>query len=242
MDSARIERGDWLAVNFLSPFLVEACRTLSETRPWSVPTVPLSDLADVGPAGQRIRDAFTYSDMPTTSGWRALWHHKTDVTRSMRAETDVYIEPKPSERERRLADSYWEQRSDLLLPTQLRLNLARVAAVMLPDSAVGSRWVPCRPHNPDIAKALCLYLNSTLGLLSLLGARDNRVPSYPSFSLDTLRSLPVPNFAALGAAERGLLDSWFDWLANDTLLPFPRMYEDPARRQIDEAVTAGVGP
>ena len=239
VDSTRIERGDWSAVNFLSPFLVEACRTLSETRPGSVPTVPMSDMAEVGPAGQRIRDAFTYSDMPTTSGWRALWHHKTDVTRSMRAETDVYIQPKASKQ--KLADIYWEQRSVLLLPTQLRLNLARVATVMLSESAVGSRWVPCRTHDPDIAKALCLYLNSTPGLLSLLGARDNRVPSYPSFSLDTLRSLPVPNFEALGAAERGLLDSWFDWLANDTLLPFPRMYEDPARRQIDEAVTQALG-
>ena len=241
VDSARIQRGDWFAVNFLSPFLVEAYRRLSETSPASVPTVPLSDMAEVGPAGQRIRDAYNHSDMPTLSGRRALWYHKTDVTRSMRAETDVYIEAKPSSRERRLADKYWEQRGELLLPTQLRLNLARVAAVMLPESAVGSRWTPCNPHNSDIGKALCLYLNSTPGLLSLLGARDNRVPSYPSFSLDTLRSLPVPNFTALASAERGMLDSWFDWLANDTLLPFPRMHEDPARRQIDEAVTQALG-
>ena len=49
--------------------------------------------------------------------------------------------------------------------------------------------------------------------------------------------LPVPNFEALGAAERELLESWFDWLENDTLLPLPRMHEDPVRRQIDEAVT-----
>ena len=135
VDSTRIERGDWSAVNFLSPFLVEACRTLSETRPGSVLTVPMSDLAEVGPARQRIRDAFTYSDMPTTSGWRALWHHKTDVTRSMRAETDVYIQPKPSDRERRLANSYWEQRSEMLLPHRLWLPLARVSSVMLPDPA-----------------------------------------------------------------------------------------------------------
>ena len=239
--SGRIQRGDWFAVNFLSPYLVEAYRTLSETSPSSVPTVPLSDLAGVGPAGQRIRDVYSNSQMPTASGRQALWHHKTEVTRSMRAETDVYIEPKPSERDRRLADSYWEQRSELLLPSQLRLNLARVGAVLLPYSAVGSRWIPCRPHAPDITKSLCLYLNSTPGLLSLLGARDNRVPSYPSFSLDTLRSLPVPNLAAFGAAEREMLDSWFDWLANDTLLPFPRMVEDPVRRQIDEAVTQALG-
>ena len=241
VDASRIERGDWFAVNFLSPFLVEAYRTLSEASPGSIPTAPLSALADIGPAGQRIRDAYTHSDMPTQSGRRALWYHKTDVTRSMRAETDVYIEPKPFSRERRLADIYWEQRSQMLLPTQLWLPLARVATVMLPESAVGSRWVPCRPNEPEITKAMCLYLNSTIGLLALLGGRDNRKPSYPSFSLDTLRSLPVPNFAALGPAQRDLLNGWFDWLQNDTLLPFPRMHEDPARRQMDEVVTTALG-
>ena len=239
VDSDRIARGDWFAVNFLSPFLVEACRGLSETGPASVPIVPLSNLADVGPAGQRIRDAYTHSDMPTQEGRRALWYHKTDVTKSMRAETDVYIEPKPSRRH--LADKYWKQRGKMLLPTQLRLNLARVAAVLLSELTVGSRWTPCRPHDPDIAKALCLYLNSTPGLLSLLGARDNRVPSYPSFSLDTLRSLPVPDFTALGAAERDLLSSWFDWLQTETLQPFPRMHEDPVRQQIDDAVGKALG-
>ena len=241
VDSTRIQRGDWFAVNFLSPFLVEAYRTLSETSPSSVPTVPLSALAYVGPEGRRIRDVYTNSQMPTASGRRALWHHKTDVTKSIRAETDVYIEPKPYSRERRLADKYWEQRSRMLLPTQLWLPLVRVASAMLSQSAVGSRWVPCLPHNPEILKALCLYLNSTPGLLSLLGERDNRKPSYPSFSLDTLRSLPVPNLAVLGAAELGMLDDCFDRLGKDELLPFPRMDEDPVRRQIDEAVTQALG-
>ena len=239
VDSSRIERGDWFAVNFLSPYLVEAYRTLSEANPASVPTVPLSELADIGPEGRRIRDSYTPSDMPTPSGRRALWHHKTDATQSMRAETDVYIEPKESKRH--LADRYWEQRSQILLPHRLWLPLARVATVMLPEAAVGSIWTPCRPHDPDIANALCLYLNSTPGLLSLLGERDNRKPSYPSFSLDTLRSLPVPNFAALGAAERDLLSSWFGWLQNETLQPFPRMHEDPVRQRIDDAVTQALG-
>ncbi len=239
VDSSHIERGDWFAVNFLSPYLVEAYRTLSEAEPGAVPMVPLSDLAEVGPAGQRIRDAYTHSNMPTPSGRRALWYHKTDTTQSMRAETDVYIEPKESKRH--LADSYWEQRSQMLLPHRLWLPLARVAAVMLPEQAVGSIWTPCRPHDPDIASALCLYLNSTPGLLSLLGERDNRKPSYPSFSLDTLRSLPVPNFAALGTAERDLLRRWFGWLQNETLQSFPRMHEDPVRQRIDDAVIKALG-
>ncbi len=239
VDSERIARGDWSAVNFLSPFLVEAYRTVTEAFPAAVSTIPLSRLAEIGPAGQRIRDTFTNSEMPTLSGRRALWYHKSDVTQSIRAETDVYIEPKASHRH--LADRYWEQRSEMLLPNRLRLNVARIAAVMLRERAVGSLWTPCRPHDSNIAKALCLYLNSTLGLLSLLGGRDNRVPSYPSFSLDTQRSLPVPNFGTLGHAEREMLSNWFDWLQNETLQPFPRMHEDPVRRQIDDAVVTALG-
>ena len=239
VDADRIERGDWFAVNFLSPFLVEAYRTLSEANTGAVPTVRLSSLAEVGPEGRRIRDSYTHSDMPTPSGRRALWYHKTDVTQSMAAQTDVYIEPKASKRH--LADSYWEQGSQMLLPHRLWLPLARAAAVMLPERAVGSIWTPCRPHDPTIAKALCLYMNSTPGLLTLLGQRDNRKPAYPSFSLDTLRSLPVPDFAALGALERELLSNQFDRLQGATLQSFPRMTEDPVRQQIDETVVQALG-
>ena len=239
VDADRIARGDWAAVNFLSPFLTAAYRRLSEESPAVVPTVALSRLADIGPAGQRIRDAYTRQDMPTESGRRALWHHKTGITQSMAAETDVYIEPKESKRD--LAERYWEQRSRLLLPTQLRLNLARIAAVMLPEQAVGSRWVPCRPHDTSIVKALCLYLNSTPGLLSLLGERDNRAPSYPSFSLDTLRSAPVPDLAALGDTDLQLLTDCFDRLQRESLQPFPLMADDPVRAQVDDAITWALG-
>ena len=234
VDSDSIAQGNWAAVNFLSPSLVQAYRQLSKESTPKVPTVPLSRLAGIGPAGQRIRDAYTKSNMPTASGRRALWHHKTGITRSMAAETDVYIEPKKAEINK--AENYWTQRGNLLLPAQLCLNLARVAAVILLEPTVGSRWVPCRPHDPSITKALCWYLNSTLGLLSLLGERDNKSPSYPSFSLDTLRSAPVPDLTALAEAEREMLSGWFDWLQHETLQPFPLMADDPVRAQIDEAV------
>ena len=107
---------------------------------------------------------------------------------------------------------------------------------MLPEPAVGSIWTPCRPHQPGIAKALCLYLNSTPGLLSVMGERDNRKPSYPSFSLDTLRSLPVPDFTALDDARLESLSDAFDELQHETLQSFPEMPNDPVRAQIDDAV------
>ena len=75
----------------------------------------------------------------------------------------------------------------------------------------------------------------------MLGGRDNKVPSYPSFSLDTLRSLPVPDFAAMEPTSRDSLSSWFDWLQREELLPLPLMHEDRVRQQIDDAVTNALG-
>ena len=195
VDAERIRKGDWLAVNFLSPFLVEAYRKLTENGLGTLPTVPMHQLADVGPAGQRIRDAYTKSNLPTKSNRRALWHHKTEVTQSMAGMADVYIEPKAAKV--KLADKYWGQRGRMLLPTKLRLNLAKVSAVLLQEQVLGSLWTPCRLHDPDLSKALCIYLNSTPGLLTLLGSRDNKIPAYPSFSLDTLRSMRVPDLRGM---------------------------------------------
>ena len=236
----RIRRGDWYAVNFFSPFLAEAHHLLANKEP-PFPIANLSDIANVGPEGRRIRDAYSRSDTPTASGRRALWDHKTTVTQSMRGQTDAYIEPKASKRN--LADRYWSQRSRLLLAHRARLNLTRVFAVGMDQPVVGSRWTPCRPHDQSesTAKALAVYLNSSIGILSLLGGRDNRVPSYPQFSLDTLRSLRVPDFNQLGPEARDALATTYDWRQDDILLPLPQMNDDPIRKHLDAAVTAALG-
>ena len=240
IDAERIARGDWAAINFLSPWLVEAYRDLATGKLGTV-MCNLSEIADVGPAGQRIRDSYRRSALPTLSGRRALWYHKTDVTTSMRARVDSYIEPKPEKRH--LADSYWTQRSRLLLPQKMRLNTARVCATVLDERVVGSLWEPCRPHDdaPEALAALGLWCNSSPGFLALLGSRDNRVLSYPSFSLDALRSVPVPDFRALGEGPRDALAAAFERLKDEPLAPFPQMDEDPVRLAIDEAVTDALG-
>ena len=72
------------------------------------------------------------------------------------------------------------------------------SAVWLDQPAVGSLWIPCRLVNFDeeaVEKALAVYFNSSIGLLALLGGRSNKVLSRPEFSMDALRSVPIPNSA-----------------------------------------------
>ena len=168
--ASRISRGNWGAVQFLSPYLCNEYATLQRGELFD--RTSLGEVSNIGPAGQRIRDAFTRSDMPDEQGRIALWFHDTEVTQSMLAKPDAHLKAKPSKVG--LAVRYWDQRSRLLLPNRFRVNTARVNCVRLDSPVVGSAWSPCNVkdagHKKEaLEKAICLFLNSTVGNLSLLG-------------------------------------------------------------------------
>ena len=177
---SRIAVGNWGAVQFLSPYLCEQFVELLEGR--FFPSLSLGSIAKIGPAGQRIRDAFTRSTMPDDHGRVALWRHDTTVTQSMAAKPDSHIIAKPPPKAH-LAESYWEQRGTLMLPTHLFFQTVRATSVRLNTPGLGSLWVPCRldvshEDTSDWEKALCAYLNSSIGILFIMGDRTNKKPTY----------------------------------------------------------------
>lgn len=233
----KILDGDWGAVQFLSPYLCATFAALNEGGLFSV--VRLGTVSKIGPAGQRIRDAFTRSDFPDTRGRIGLWHHDTERVQAMATTWDTHISAKPPKTH--LADSYWKQRSKFFLPNRFRLNTVRVSAVRLDTPAIGSAWTPCRLAATDaevetLQKALCVYLNSSIGILALLGNRSNTTPAYPRFSLDDLRKLLVPDFVSIGSKAADALAKTYDALAKDVLLPLPQMNECDVRRLLDDAI------
>ena len=107
---------------------------------------------------------------------------------------------------------------------------------------MGSLWTPAHPNDGlgETEEAWALWLNSSIGLLALLGGRGNRKQVYPDFSMKALRDVRVPDFAAFpGARER--MASAFGTLQSETLRAFPYMNADPIRRRIDDAVVAALG-
>ena len=237
-----IATGDWGAVQFLSPYL---CNKFVELREGALfQQASLGSIARVGPGGQRIRDAFTRSEMPGAEGMSALWDHKTEVIQGMAAKPDAHIIAKPAKAH--LAASYWQQRSNFLLPHRMRLNTVRVLSVKLESRVLGSAWTPCNLTVPEPVrdiweKALCAYLNSSIGVLAMLGNRSNLAPSYPRFSIDDLRNLVIPDFAAIGEDAAAQLAATYDTYAESVMLPLPEMNQCPVRRALDDAVISALG-
>ena len=239
---SRIAAGDWGAVQFLTPYL---CEKFVELRNGGIfKSVALGRIASIGPAGQRIRDAFTRSAMPDEHGRVALWQHDTQVTQSMAAKPDTHIIAKPLKVH--LAERYWNHRGRFLLPTHLFFQTVRATSVRLDATGLGSLWVPCRLNvshegTADWEKSLCVYLNSSIGILSIMGDRTNKKPTYPNLSLDDMRKLVVPDFAAIGDDVVAQLTTAYDTHAADILLPLPQMDADPIRHALDATVTAALG-
>ncbi len=234
----RIENGDWGGVQFLSPYLCEKFVELQGDEFFAFRE--LGDLADLGPAGQGVRGIFDRSEVPNKDAMTALWYHKTNVTQKMRARWDTYIIPKLGKQKQ--AADLWMKRKQMMIVARARLNTLRCASVRLDERALGSLWIPCMFHNENYAeehleKAACAYLNSTIGLLAILGNRSNKIPSYPHFSMDDLRRIPVPDFDALEKAQVAALATAYDALCDFTLLPLPRILEDETRGALDRIVT-----
>ena len=234
---SRIAEGNWGGVQFLSPFL---CETFSKIRNGELYlTQQLGQFAFL----IRTGDPFKRSDLPNESSMRALWYHKTNVTQSMLGQTDTYITPKTGHGKR--AANIWDQRGTFFLAKRARLNTVRVFGVRLEERAVGMAWVPCTPilnefDKISIEKVLCLYINSSIGFLSVLGGRTNKVPSYPQWSMDDLRRIPVPDFSALSASQIAALAATYDALCNFTLLPLPQLNEDETRKALDRSVASAL--
>ena len=128
-----------------------------------------------------------------------------------------------------------------MLPTHLHLPTDRVTTVHSSTPVVGSAWVPCRIDAPPdrrekMDKALCVFLNSSIGILSMLGDRTNKKPTYPNLSIEDLRKMRIPDFAAMGDGAVWKLAVDYDSLAKQPMLPLPQMDSCDVRRTLDESV------
>ncbi|MYB11262.1 MAG: SAM-dependent DNA methyltransferase [Acidimicrobiia bacterium] len=232
-------KGSWRPLGLTSPFLVEVAESISNSELF--PATTLDSTARVGPAGQRIRDVFTKHEIADTAGRRALWHNDTDSVRFLAASSDVYIHAKQGEREQRLAESYWEQRTSLLFCDKARLNTAKVLAVYVPEQTLGSRWIPVHLEDASKQRAYSVYFNSTLGVASAVACAAPNILSRVNFSLDTIRNLPVP---VLTDEQANALAGVFDARSDAELLNLADAAVDSVRIALDEAVaeTLGVPP
>ncbi|MCY3879120.1 MAG: hypothetical protein OXF74_08070 [Rhodobacteraceae bacterium] len=223
----------WNAACFYDQSLADAYDALLDNPALAA----VGSLAAVEPGGQRIREAFIKAGKRQNPDMRALWAHKTARQTAMRTSPDEFLAAKKGMHD--YARRLWRKRSNLLIANRMRLNLTRTAAVYSDEPVLGSAFIPVSPHGNDseqLCKAWCVWLNSTFGVIAFLNTRQKNL-TYPHFSLDGLRSLPVPR---PGHCDIALLATAYDRHADAILKPLPAIDADPVRHALDEAVIKAV--
>ena len=227
---ARVQDGDWRPCQFLDPVLVDAAMQLEQKKD----LVSLRDRYLLGPAGQRIRDAFRPVDDGNAS-YRVFWGRSKDLRTTMEARPEqMVMDKKPS-----LAARYRKQAGYVLLAAKFNTNSGRLLAIFSDRPAVGSMWVPIQSQMTGLgeAKALCAWLNSTLGGLGFLMRRGSTLAN-PSFSQAELATLPVPNFKSVSAAS---LTEAYEQTCQMPVNPWKDSADDEVRDRLDRAASETVG-
>lgn len=86
-------------------------------------------------------------------------------------------------------------------------------------------------------KALALWLNSTVGITTLIGYREETQGAWVYFKKPVLEELPILNPRAIGQRALDALAAAYDEVANRDLAPLPEIHRDAVRATIDGAVS-----
>ena len=237
--SALVAEGDWTPCQYWDGRLAALARNVDALETMT----PLGSVALVEPGGRRLRDAFEnpLDQSMRHASYPVVWTHETNERRTMRSFSDYNTEPKPAKRDY-ATDVLWPKASRLLVACKIRASRIRVAAIHTPVPVLGQPFIPVTPlpsveHPAETLAAWAAYLNSTPAVLSFLNRRQKAL-DYSDYSLDQLRSMPVPNPAKCDLAP---LATAFRELGDADLLPWPRMNECSARARLDAAAGECLG-
>ena len=199
----------------------------------------LDKMARVGPDRRRIVDGFDHTGAVTA--YPFVENHDTDKRRSIVAPgPDSYLAPlvRPRGGQRPgYGDHLWKQAGQLLVAERLRLNTTRTIAMRIDRPVLSNVWWPVRTESRDWEKALALWLNSSLGILSLLANRTSTEGSWVALKKADLEKLPLLDVRALTVEQFHALSGLFDQIAQMEFERLPEMAGCPARRALDDGMS-----
>ena len=246
----RMRKGDWLPTQFVRNECESFFLRMLDGEWFTVATN--SDVlvaknkhgGELGPDGRGIRDAFSRSPQPESR--QAIWFHKSDVQTTMKAKAESYLDVRIKAGKERQARRHWEQRANVMLPMRMSTPTNRVAALYAERAAVGSAFAPYTPNRgeheqPLVDKACVAFLNSSIGLIALLGVTSNRKIVYPNWSMDDLREIPFPRWAALSETQVSQMAQVYESLADRPFKPLREMGDCDTRLALDRAVSEALG-
>ena len=241
----------WAGVQFARSDLVRSAIGLLENGEIWVPgqreaaklsLCRLDDIGQVGPDRRRLVDGFDRTDAVTA--YPIVAGHDTEQRKTLVCAPDSYLSPlqNPKGGQRPGYGEYlWQQASHLLVAERLRLDTARVVAMRSDTRVLSNVWWPILVEDEPTENALAAWLNSSLGLLTILAQRTSTEGGWVAMKKADLEELPVLDTRQLSAPKLQAMSDLFDEMAEAEFDRLPGMASCQARRTLDDGMSRILG-
>ena len=250
-----LDQQAWPHAAFVQGRLTETALTLRDKGTFridgtalSIPIARMGKLCELGPYEMQIKNPkqglFTIveTDDPIRVGHPALWHHGSNRITTLEVGANARLHER-DDQSLAAQEAMLARRGRLHIARELRHAPQRLSALLTNEPMLGVRsWITVTPMNPSEGKeeALCLWLNSTPGLLLRLIHANRPYLGRSALPHELVQTLPVLNIDRLSRKQRRAARKLFTDLKGKTLQGFSRLADDPVRREPDHRLFADV--
>ena len=213
--------------------------------------VPIARAGDVAQVGPVDRDITGRKDSPFTkrdsnagnSEYPFLWNHAKKLGP---AQNRMLTEPDSHGEVRNNLDNEAEQMwqshaTHLHINREFQFNANATAAAFTKRPSLGGRaWPTLSAASEDSEKALCVWLNSTLGMMVYWLESNRNQDGRGGTTVTAIPDILVLDVTKLTGAQLEASVRIFDDINELVLLPANQAWEDPVRQQLDKRVLTEV--
>ena len=214
----------------------------------AIDTTELGVLADLGPYHMQVKnpkrglfDIVETGDL-LRSGHPALWHHDAETMKTLETGANARLHPRsgvPTEEQ----DAMLEKAGHLHIACELGHAPQGLAAVRTSEAMLGVRsWTTAnlKTDRAGAEEALCLWLNSTPGLLLRVCYANRPYLGRSGLPHELMRTLPVLNVETLSEEQLQGASALFAELKDRSLQGLAELASDPVRRELDRRLLSDV--
>ena len=251
MPSDQIAGKQWLGVQFARADVTRIASRLLQDGQLRLPggattaDIPLCEigtLGQIGPDRRRLVDGFERTNSITA--YPMVAGHDTDERASMTCVPNEWLAPRPKPlggQKPGYGEQLWKQAAHLLIAERLWLNTCRVVAMCSSQEVLANVFWPVKVGDIARERALAVWLNSSVGLLSLLATRNTTRGPWVALKKADLAEMPIFDVRQLTQGQLDALHALFNEMAEDEFLPLPQMADDPARAKLDDGLAEILG-
>lgn len=244
-------KGIWLGAMFAQEKAVRSLLELESGNltipgidgPFVIPMTTLGQLGGLGYDRRDITDAFELRSK-NKGDFAAFWGHESSevktISQDPNASLDALTIARPN-RNLKNANTVWQKSGDILLAERIRTNTHKVLGVHLNEDVLGNTWWAFKSKlNVKQKKALSLWINSTPSILLFLGRKVVTEGAFMQMKKPAWKSMPVLDVKSLTAKQLDSLATAYDRLGKLELKALSLLAKDPARQEIDDAISASL--